>query len=144
MQKLDESNLVQNISDSKIPIRIAFLKPDGVPNIISLWYEEIEGKIYCATQKTAKIVSYLEKNPNCGFEIAADKPPYKGTRGSGVAKIVDERGEEILEILMDKYLGKKESNLSKILKNNAKKEVAIEITPQQVFHYDYSVRMKGA
>lgn len=144
MQKLDESNLVQNISDSKIPIRIAFLKPDGVPNIISLWYEEIEGKIYCATQKTAKIVSYLEKNPNCGFEIAADKPPYKGTRGSGVAKIVDEKGEEILEILMDKYLGKKESNLSKILKNNAKKEVAIEITPQQVFHYDYSVRMKGA
>ena len=144
MQKLDESNLVQNISDSKIPIRIAFLKPDGVPNIISLWYEEIEGKIYCATQKTAKIVSYLEKNPNCGFEIASDKPPYKGTRGSGVAKIVDERGEEILEILMDKYLGKKESNLSKILKNNAKKEVAIEITPQQVFHYDYSVRMKGA
>jgi len=144
MQKLDESNLVQNISDSKIPIRIAFLKPDGVPNIISLWYEEIEGKIYCATQKTAKIVSYLEKNPNCGFEIAADKPPYKGTRGSGVAKIVDEKGEEILEILIDKYLGKKESNLSKILKNNAKKEVAIEITPQQVFHYDYSVRMKGA
>ena len=144
MQKLDESNLVQNISDSKIPIRIAFLKPDGVPNIISLWYEEIEGKIYCATQKTAKIVSYLEKNPNCGFEIAADKPPYKGTRGSGVAKIVDEKGEEILEILIDKYLGKKESNLSKILKKNAKTEVAIEITPQKVFHYDYSVRMKGA
>ena len=55
MQKLDESNLVQNISDSKIPIRIAFLKPDGVPNIISLWYEEIEGKIYCATQKLQKL-----------------------------------------------------------------------------------------
>ena len=144
MQKLDESNLVQNISDSKIPIRIAFLKPDGVPNIISLWYEEIEGKIYCATQKSAKIVSYLEKNSKCGFEIAADKPPYKGTRGTGIAKIVDERGEEILEILMDKYLAKKESNLSKILKKNAKTEVAIEITPQKVFHYDYSVRMKGA
>ena len=144
MQKLDQSNLVQNLSDSRIPIRIAFLKPDGTPNVISLWYEEIEGKIYCATQKSAKIVSYLKNNSKCGFEIAADKPPYKGTRGTGIAKIVDERGEEILEILMDKYLAKKESNLSKILKKNAKTEVAIEITPQQVFHYDYSVRMKGA
>ena len=144
MQKLDHSNLIQNLSDSRIPIRIAFLKPDGTPNVISLWYEEIEGKIYCATQKSAKIVSYLEKNSKCGFEIAADKPPYKGTRGTGLAKILDNRGEEILEILMDKYLGKKESNLSQILKNNAKTEVAIEITPQQVFHYDYSVRMKGA
>ena len=144
MQKLDQSNLVQNLSDSRIPIRIAFLKPDGTPNVISLWYEEIEGKIYCATQKSAKIVSYLKNNSKCGFEIASDKPPYKGTRGTGIAKIVDNRGEEILEILMDKYLEKKESNLSKILKNNAKTEVAIEITPQQVFHYDYSVRMKGA
>jgi nitroimidazol reductase NimA-like FMN-containing flavoprotein (pyridoxamine 5'-phosphate oxidase superfamily) len=144
MQKLDQSNIVSNLSDSKIPIRIAFLKPDGVPNIISLWYEEIEGKIYCATQKSAKIVSYLENNSKCGFEIAADKPPYKGTRGSGIAKIIDEKGEEILEILMKKYLSNKESNLSKILKKNAKTEVAIEITPQQIFHYDYSVRMKGA
>jgi nitroimidazol reductase NimA-like FMN-containing flavoprotein (pyridoxamine 5'-phosphate oxidase superfamily) len=144
MQKLDQSNIVNTLSDSKIPIRIAFLKPDGLPNIISLWYEEIEGKIYCATQKSAKIVSYLENNSKCGFEIAADKPPYKGTRGSGIAKIIDEKGEEILEILMKKYLSNKESNLSKILKKNAKTEVAIEITPQQIFHYDYSVRMKGA
>ena len=87
----------------------------------------------------------MEKNNSkCGFEIAADKPPYKGTRGSGIAKIIDEKGEEILEILMRKYLGNKESNLSKILKKNAKTEVAIEITPQEIFHYDYSVRMKGA
>ncbi len=142
MQKIDEANFRRIISDEKIPIRIAFLKPDGVPNIISLWYEQIEGKIYCATQKSAKIVSYLEKNPICGFEIATDKPPYKGTRGSGTAKIIDQKGEEILKILMTKYLGDKESVLSKILRKNAKTEVAIEITPEKIFHYDYSVRMR--
>ena len=142
MQKLDKINLDDLISDTKIPIRLAFIKPDGTPNIISLWYEQIEGKIYCATQKTAKIVSYLEKNPECGFEIAADKPPYKGTRGNGTAKILHDKGEEILEILIDKYLGNKESTLSKYLRDNSKKEVAIEITPQKTFSYDYSKRMK--
>jgi len=29
------------------------------------------------------------------------------------------------------------------LKNNLKPEVAIEITPQKIFNYDYSKRMKG-
>jgi nitroimidazol reductase NimA-like FMN-containing flavoprotein (pyridoxamine 5'-phosphate oxidase superfamily) len=142
MQELQNQNFDPIVTDTKIPIRLSFLNSSGVPNVISLWYEQIDGKIYCATQKSAKIVSYLEKNPECGFEIAADKPPYKGTRGSGVAKIVDNRGEEILTILMKKYLGDKVSTLQKILKKNIKNEVAIEITPNKLFHYDYSTRMK--
>ena len=43
---------------------------------------------------------------------------------------------------MAKYLGEKESTLSKLLLNNSKMEVAIEITLQKIFHYDYSKRMK--
>ena len=130
------------IQDSKIPIRLALIKPNGTPSIVSLWYVQIDDKIYCATQKSAKIVSYLEKNPLCGFEIAGDKPPYKGTRGEGKVRILEEKGEKILEILIAKYLGEKESVLSKFLKNNSKKEVAIEICPQKIFTYDYSKRMK--
>ena len=131
------------ISNKKIPVRIAFIKPDGSPNIISLWYEQIDGKIFCATQKSAKIVSYLQDNPNCGFEIATDTPPYMGTRGTGIAKIINDDGEKILTMLMSKYLGNKKSNLSEFLKNNSKSEIAIEITPTKIFNYDYSKRMKG-
>ena len=140
MQKM--GNFEYNINDKKIPIRISFITPDGGPSIISLWYEQIDGKIYCATQRTAKIVSYLEKNPRCGFEIATDKPPYKGARGSGIAKIIPQDGGKILSILMRKYLGDKTSTLSKFLKTNEKNEVAIEITPHKIFNYDYSKRMK--
>ncbi|MDH3312264.1 MAG: pyridoxamine 5'-phosphate oxidase family protein [Nitrosopumilus sp.] len=82
MQKLSPDELDGMVHDKKIPIRIAFIKPDGTPNVISLWYAIENEKIYCATQKTAKIVSYLKSNPKCGFEIAADKPPYGGG-GSG-------------------------------------------------------------
>ena len=144
MQKLSKSELDSMVYDKKIPIRIAFIKPDGTPNVISLWYEIENEKIYCATQKTAKIVSYLKNNPKCGFEIAADKPPYKGVRGDGIVKIIEEKGIEILETLMKKYLGEKESTLSKFLRENSKSEVAIEITPNKLFNYDYSKRMKDA
>lgn len=142
MQKLSPDKLDEVIFDKKIPIRIAFVKPDGTPNVISLWYVTINGKIYCATQKTAKIVSYLNKNPKCGFEIAADKPPYRGVRGGGIVKIMEENAVEILDILIKKYLGEKESTLSKFLRDNSDTEVSIEITPQNFFIYDYSKRMK--
>ena len=144
MQKLDNEEIDKFISDSKIPIRIAFMKSNSLPAVVSLWYVCKDGKIYCATQKTAKIVSYLKKNPLCGFEIAADKPPYKGVRGEGTVQILNETGAYVLDLLMEKYLGEKESTLSKFLRDNSKTEVAIEITPQKIFHYDYSKRMKGA
>ena len=143
MQKLNIKEISRFIPDSKIPIRIAFLKSLIMPSVISLWYVCNDDKIYCATQKTAKIISYLQKNPICGFEIAADKPPYKGIRGEGTIKILNQTGAYVLDLLIEKYLGEKESKLSKFLKNNSKTEVAIEITPQKMFHYDYSKRMKG-
>jgi hypothetical protein len=130
------------IPDKKIPIRVAFMKSSGIPTVVSLWYMYSDGKIYCATQKTAKIVSYIQKNPVCGFEIAADKPPYKGIRGEGIVKILNETGEYVLGILINKYLGEKESTLSKLLRKNSKTEIAIEITPQKIFNYDYSKRMR--
>ena len=143
MQQVKRVQMDQTVSDIKIPIRIAFVKPDGTPSIISLWYEQVGDKIYCATKRTAKIVSYLQSNSKCGFEIAADKPPYKGTRGTGHVKIIESRGQEILKILMKKYLGSKESTLSKYLNANLDNEVALEILPQNIFSYDYSKRMKG-
>ena len=142
MQKLEKRNYDQMISDTKIPIRLAYTNNDGIPSVLSLWFVQIDEKIYCATQKSAKIVQYLKKNPVCGFEIAADKPPYKGVRGNGSAKIIDDMGKDVLEILMKKYLGEKESGLLKFLKKNSHNEIAIEITPQNLFYYDYSARMK--
>ncbi|NND87181.1 MAG: hypothetical protein HKM23_07675 [Nitrosopumilus sp.] len=142
MLKLDDIDYTSSVSDTKIPIRLGYLKPNGAPNVLSLWHIYMDGAIYCATQKSAKIVSYLEKHPLCGFEIAADKPPYKGIRGEGLAEILEDQGQRILDLLIDKYLGDKESTLSKFLKENSNNEVAIRITPQKIFTYDYSKRMK--
>lgn len=142
MQKEEIKKLDYMLTDTKIPIRLACIKPNGMPSIVSLWYTCIDNKIYCATQKTAKIVSYFENNSSCGFEIAADKPPYKGVRGDGCVAILNDRGAQILDILIAKYLGEKESTLSKFLKNNSQTELALEITPHKIFNYDYSKRMK--
>ena len=142
MQKL-EKELQIMWSNAKIPIRIAFVDSNNEPKVISLWYVCINGKIFCATQKSAKIVKHLKENPICGFEIAADSPPYKGLRGKGIVRILENNDKKILRILMDKYLDDKESKLSQFLEDNSKTEVAIKITPKKIINYDYSQRMEG-
>ena len=107
MQKLDNEEIDKLIPNSKIPIRIAFMKSTDLPAVISLWYVCKDGKIYCAAQKTAKIVSYLQKNPMCGFEIAADKPPYKGMRAERNAHILNETGAYVLDLLIESTWEKK-------------------------------------
>ena len=143
MQKLYENKIDDSFLHSKIPIRIACIKPNGFPIVLSLWYVNIDGKIYCATQKTARIITYLKINPVCSFEIAGDTPPYRGIRGEGTVKILNDKGESVLLALIAKYLKGKKSNLSNFLKKNSKSEVAIEIKPQRIHTYDYSSRMTG-
>jgi nitroimidazol reductase NimA-like FMN-containing flavoprotein (pyridoxamine 5'-phosphate oxidase superfamily) len=145
---VSEDMIMECLTNSKIPIRLACLSISDWPIVVSLWYTYLNEKVYCATQNTAKVVKYLRKNPKCGFEIAGDSFPYRGVRGYGKALIVENKGEEILRMLIQKYLMGKETTISslklyKLLlsKEHLQNEVAIEIIPAAMFKWDYKKRM---
>lgn len=127
----------------RIPIRIACNMKNGWPVVISLWFKYDGGYIYCATQKSARIVEYLLNNPRCGFEIAEDRPPYCGIRGRAKARIDKSLGPEILEKLLVRYLGDTHNSLAKKLLAKRETEVAIVLEPSQVFSWDFSDRMSN-
>ena len=126
-----------------VPIRLACVTIGDWPITISLWYAYMEEKFFCATQKNAAILKYLSNNSKCGFEVAGDLPPYRGVRGWGYAKLNEARGSEILHILIKKYLKDEKSQFVDFLLRRAENEIAIEIKPLSVFHYDYFNRMNG-
>lgn len=145
---VSENIIMEFLTNSKIPIRLACMSISDWPIVVSLWYTYMNEKVYCATQNTAKVVKYLRKNPKCGFEIAGDSFPYRGVRGYGKASIVENKGEEILRMLIQKYLTGKETTISslklyKLLlsKEHLQNEVAIEIIPAAIFKWDYKKRM---
>jgi nitroimidazol reductase NimA-like FMN-containing flavoprotein (pyridoxamine 5'-phosphate oxidase superfamily) len=140
--------IMECLTNSKIPIRLACMSISDWPIVVSLWYTYLNEKVYCTTQNTAKVVKYLRKNPKCGFEIAGDSFPYRGVRGYGKASIVENKGEEILRMLIQKYLTGKETTISslklyKLLlsKEHLQNEVAIEIIPAAMFKWNYKKRM---
>jgi hypothetical protein len=127
----------------KIPVRLACTTETGWPVVLSLWFVHRDGRLYCATQESARVVNYLKNDPRCGFEIAEDHPPYCGVRGQAKANIRKDIGVEILEELLLRYLGTLEHPLAKDLLSKGETEVAIELEPLQIFTWNFSKRMKG-
>ena len=137
-------DMVQFLISSDIPVRLSCLSSSNWPVVVSLWYVYENEKLYCATQNTSKIIGYLKHSPKCGFEIAGDRFPYRGVRGYGNASILNDRGEEILRMLLEKYFkGKENSALYRLLlsEKHLRNEVAIEIMPVRTFEWDYKKRM---
>lgn len=109
--------------------------------VVSLWFLHQDRLLYCATQKSAKLIDYLKQDDRCAFEIAEDHPPYCGIRGQARAKIDDSLGDEILKKLLVRYLGGTDSDLAKKLLAKSQTEVAIVLEPIRVFSWDFSDRM---
>ncbi len=124
-----------------IPVRLSCQDQSGWPVVLSLWYLHEDGALYCATPKSARVVTYLTREPRCAFEIAADQPPYCGIRGRAIATIDEDRGLEMLERLLDRYLGGTDSDLAQKLLSRSQTEVAIRLEPQTIHSWNFSDRM---
>jgi hypothetical protein len=130
------------LEEIRIPLRLTAVTPSGWPIVVSLWFQYKGGRLVCATKKSARIVSYLENNPRCAFEIAPDSPPYRGVRGQAIAEIDSSTGKEVLEELLHRYVGDLENSFAQKLLAESENEVAIYLNPRKVFSWDFSNRMK--
>ncbi len=135
------SPLKQYLAQVKIPLRLSCTSNSGWPIVLSLWYLYEDGCLYCATPQAAKVVSYLAAEARCAFEIAADQPPYCGVRGRALATIEPDRGLEILERLLIRYLGGTDNPLAQQLLGRSQVEVAIRLAPQSQHTWNFSERM---
>ena len=140
--KWDLDRVERYLKESSVPMRISVITPSGYPLVVSMWFVYENGILWCAAQKDSALVKHIMKNGNCGFEIAPNEPPYMGVRGKGIASINFDEGPSKLKVLINRYLDERNSGLSKWLLDRSDSEVAIQITPECFYSWDYSERMK--
>ena len=137
----DLTELDRYLNAVRIPLRLACRTQSGWPMSLSLWFQCQDGFLYCATQKSARVVSYLQNEHRCAFEVASDDPPYCGVRGQAVASIQADIGGAILEKLLERYLGGTDNPLARTLLDKMDTEVALILEPKQVYSWDFTSRM---
>lgn len=130
-------------STTVIPIRLATTSSSG-PTVQSLWFLPVDDALWCCTQRDALVVRRLTADPSCGFEIAADHPPYRGVRGHGTAALLPDQAGRILPALLARYGIPHEGSLAQWLLSRIDSEVAIQITDLTVSTWDFSERMQDA
>lgn len=87
------------------------------------------------------MISDLENDPRCAFEVAGDLPPYRGVRGRGRATLDRARGGEILAALLERYDIAPRGGLGQWLLSRRDAEVAIAIEPTWMGSWDFTKRM---
>ena len=132
------------LQQTRIPLRLACTGASGHPVIASLWFVALGDSLWCATRQTASVVSHLRRDGRCAFEVAPETAPYRGVRGQGFAELHDERGEEILRLLIDRYLEDPTSRFARWLLSRAPHETAIAIEPLTLLSWDFRERMGDA
>ncbi len=136
-----EDEVERFLGATRIPVRLACNGSSGHPLLASLWFVPLEGKLWCATQRSASLIRVLTRDPRCAFEVSVETPPYYGVRGRGAASLHPERGEEILRAAIARYLGSETSSLAQYLLSRVEHETAIEIEPQTLVSWHYRERM---
>jgi len=131
----------QFLRETEIPVRLGCLSVDGEPLVCSLWYWFDKDTIWCATPKSARLTSLLERHPRCAFEVAGDLMPYRGVRGRGRVTLSAADGPAILLRLIDRYLNSRDSGFAQWLIARQADELAIRVEPEWWTAWDFSARM---
>lgn len=137
----NEKQIIDFLSESKIPLRLSFCDLHGHPRICSLWFKYNDGILWAASHQNAYLVRQLQQNDRVSFEVSTDDYPYRGVRGTAVAGLVSHDAGEVLQLLIDKYLGETNRTLAQWLLGRVEHEYAIRIVPTAVNSWDFSHRM---
>ena len=127
-----------------IPVRVGVDAGPGGPLVLSVWFLPDGVELVGATRPTSTLVRCLERRPECGFEVAADTPPYRGVRGRGRVELDRTGGAETLDRLLTRYLGGVDNPLGARLRADAEDEVGFRIRPVSLTSWDYRDRMASS
>lgn len=138
-----ETQIEQFLIESIFPLRLASIGADGFPRVVAIWFYYEQGKFFCVSHRDSQLVALLRANAKVGFDVSPNQPPYYGVRGQGIVTLLEEGAGDVLEQLLQRYLGAADSSLGKWLLSRKDDELIVCIEPQRIFSWDYRKRMSA-
>jgi hypothetical protein len=141
-----EHPAAQELLNSKIPARVAYVWTDGTPRVVPIWFHWNGSEIVMASPPKAPKLKALAKNPKVSLTIDDNTFPHKVLLIRGTARLEDVNGivpeyEACAARYFDPALA--QQWLSQ-LRTMVSSMVRITVTPEWVGLLDFQTRFPSA
>lgn len=153
MQRVQQGDLAllqhpaaQELLQSKIPARLAYVWTDGTPRVIPIWFHWNGREIVMATPPKAPKLKALAKNPKVSLTIDDNTFPHKVLLIRGTARLESVKGiAPEYEAAAGRYFDPKLANawLTQ-LRTLIASQVRISVTPEWAGLLDFQERFPSA
>jgi PPOX class probable F420-dependent enzyme len=136
----------QEMLNSKIPARLAYVWPDGTPRVVPIWFHWNGREIVMASPPKAPKLKALARNPKVSLTIDDNTFPHKVLLIRGTARLepVDGIAPEYA-MAADRYFGAEQGRAwVNQLRTMVSSMVRITITPEWVGLLDFQTRFPSA
>ncbi len=141
---MTRSEIDSFLAKSKLNLQLGTVDEKDEPMIHTTWFYCMNGKLYVETSKGSKKAANIRRKNVIYFCIDDETVPYKGVRGKGDARLIEDVKETIpiAENIMIKYTGSLDNQIAMLLMDAVKAglSVIIEITPRYFSTWDFGKR----
>jgi len=136
----------QELLQSKIPARLAYVWTDGTPRVVPIWFHWNGREIVMATPPKAPKLKALAKNPKVSLTIDDNTFPHKVLLVRGTARLESVAGiVPEYAAAADRYFGPEQGRAwVQNLRSMISSMVRITITPEWVGLLDFQTRFPSA
>jgi PPOX class probable F420-dependent enzyme len=125
------SDELKKVLDGNVFVSIATIQPDGTPQVSPVWVKRDGDDVLISTTLGRRKELNLRRDPRVTVLVNPSDAPYSYAEIRGTATLTEEGGQELIDELSVKYMGKpyREQNPNAHLDAP---RVVVRITPRKV------------
>ena len=103
----DPDDIADFVDQRRVGV-LAYVRADGRPNQLPIWYTHREGAFYMSTTTTGPKRRALERNPKISLTVQDERPPYRAVIVDGTASLrpLDDDTDDPTEGMATRYSGR--------------------------------------
>ncbi|MFF0448997.1 PPOX class F420-dependent oxidoreductase [Streptomyces sp. NPDC004609] len=125
------SDDLKTLLDSPVFVNIATIQPDGSPQVSPVWVKRDGDDLLVSTTVGRRKEKNLRRDPRVTVVVQPFDAPYTYAEIRGTAELTTEGGQELIDELAVKYVGKKYAEFNPAAGQDAPR-VVVRITPRKV------------
>jgi PPOX class probable F420-dependent enzyme len=125
------SDELKKILDGNVFVHMATIQPDGSPQVSPVWVKRDGEELLISTTVNRRKALNLERDPRVTVVVQPAEAPYVYAEIRGAVTMTTEGGQELIDELAHKYVGKSYAEFNPQYHKDGER-VVVRVTPRKV------------